>query len=268
MACCLPGSQIPSSDCLIHKGLKEEDTKLQHQPLSLSHVVGFSARRSNCFLYGQEMLVRWTNYYNRPRMGTLYLNTNHYHRVEGEIGPPLGESNPQPCAQRWRAPLLASGTPWKSSWVVGCMYRYLAVTFLLSELLQTTPCTPYPSKQHHPTTWITELRNQCPLCWTKYFNEYILDTHLAQEEGYDLNKYFQISSHSSKLLAARPKQNSLRCQLKAKVTSTRKASFSQSQKPLQSAINVVWMPPNLYLPLMWINIIEARVIEFMKAPLG
>ena len=48
--------------------------------------------------------------------------------------------------------------PWQSSWVLGRMHRYLAVAFLVSGLLQTTPCAPYSSKQQRPTAWITARR--------------------------------------------------------------------------------------------------------------
>ena len=73
--------------------------------------------------------------------------------------------------QRFVAPLAnddsglvfqAFPAPWQSGWVVGRMHRDLAVAFIVSGLLQTTPCAPYPSKQQRPTAWITLLN---PSTW-------------------------------------------------------------------------------------------------------
>ena len=47
--------------------------------------------------------------------------------------------------------------------VVGRKHRCQAFAFLVSGLLPTTPCAPYPSKQQCPMAWITALRHQCPL---------------------------------------------------------------------------------------------------------
>ena len=86
-----------------------------------------------------------------------------------ESKPPARESNSQPCAPqaRFGAPLgkqlfwprfSGFSVPWYSGWVAGHMHRYLAVAFLVSGLLQTTPRAPYPSKQQRPMAWITALR--------------------------------------------------------------------------------------------------------------
>ena len=85
----------------------------------------------------------------------------------------------------WRTTLLASFfrlsstlVKWLSSWTYA---QVPSGRFLVSGLLQTTPCAPYPSKRQRSTAWITALRYQCKLKWDQ-----VMGLALSQCQGWCL----------------------------------------------------------------------------------